>query len=451
MPAHETPGAPAAAQTNQQYGRYAPAATSQEASAFSQKPYEPFGQQNPSTQSQSQSQSQSQFDSFPSQPSQTQSQQSGAPYSSGPSDYYSADPQSRNQYNYYGQQYGQQHHQNQQHHQAQHPQQSGPGHQDTQSSHPNQRSFSGYNASQPDNLSQYPQSGLHQQSRYGAAVASDAHNSGHTTPNPSTQQAPASQPQTHGQQPHSSYGGYTHPYYNSPYYNYMYNQGGYNQGAYGGGPYGKGGVYGQPYGAASGPYDHSSSQSAGFGGQSSLHRADSGLGSGLDNFARTGASQTGAQQGVSGSGFGGGVHDPFGRNASTFQSQAGQSFGNASQPAASSSNDDLKPFGETKSGAGPSPSLGGARPGSATQNVPSGPGSLPPQQSNTQAGYSGYPSHLQGQGGLHGSGYNVSGSGASAQHNNTPYSYGQGFGSYYQGGQGQGQGQQQRGWGGNYH
>ncbi|GKT63232.1 RNA PolII degradation factor DEF1 [Colletotrichum tofieldiae] len=329
-PAGAAPQAPAAqvpqpaavpAQPYSRFGQTGP----QEPSSFPQKSIDPFTQPN-----QPPSASQNQFDSFPNQPSQ-QNQQPGGAFSSAPSEYssyYTADQQNRPPYNYYNQPYGQQ---------------GAQAHQDSLSSQ--QRSFGGYNASQADNLSQYPQSGgLQNQSRYGG-VTNDAQNSGHTTPNP-----------TSGNQP-----------------------------------------------------------------------------------------------GLAGSGFSG-VQDTFGRGSSSFQSPAGQGFNSTAQPNnAASANDDLKPFGDTKPGAGPSPSLGGARPGSAT-NTASGQTGLPPPQSASQmGGYGGYPSHLQGHG-LHGSsGYGMGGA-TSGQHGSAPFgSYGQQQGGYGSGYYGSGNQQQRGGWGGNYH
>ncbi|KAJ6790241.1 hypothetical protein PWT90_06849 [Aphanocladium album] len=430
------PGAGAAAQIptqpaqpaipNQQYGRFGqdPAA---------QKPVDPFGQQATPV-------SQPPFDSFSTATTQPPSQ--GA-FSSAPSDYsnyYTANQQDRNAYNnYYAQHYGQQ--------QVPHAQH------DAQ-----QRPVGGYNAAQADSLSQYPQSGAsHAQPRFG--VAADSQNSGHSTPNPTAQAqqqvpqgqqaqpgqqaqagAPGSQPQGHGQQ----YPGYNHPYY--PYYHQYYS--GYGQGNFA--PYGgKGGMYGQPYGVSpNAPYDHASSP--GNFAPSNAHR-DNSASTGLGDYGRGAASQAGSQPGLAATGFGG-SHDSFARGGSAFQSQA-QGFNSQNQPSTgASAADDLKPFGEGKGAAGPSPSLGGARPGSATNTGPgSQGGGLPPAQTSQMGGaYGGYPNHLQGHA-AHGSGaYGMGAGGAGAnQHGNTPYgSYGnQGFGSggYY------GAGQQQRGWGGNYH
>ncbi|KAJ6445954.1 RNAPII degradation factor Def1 [Purpureocillium lavendulum] len=413
----------------QQYGRFGHG-VSQETAPAAQKPVDPFNQQSTPV-------SQPPFDNYATQTSQPPAQQPAGAFSSAPSDYsnyYTANQQDRNPYNYYGQQYGAQ---------GAHGQHDGAPSQ--------QRPFGGYNA-QADNLSQYPQSGaMHNQPRFGGS--GESQNSGHSTPNPTAQSqqqqatqqpqqqgAPGTQPQSHGQYP-----GYSHPYYSNPYYHQYYS--GYGQGGFG--PYGKGGMYGQPYGVSpNAPYDHSSSPGA-FG-PSSLHR-ESGLGSGLGEYGRAGSGQTGNQPGLGGSSFGG-AHDSFARGASSFQSQ-GQGFGTQTQPAAGGSTDDLKPFGDAKTGSGPSPALGGGpRPGSATNTAPSAQSGLPPPQTSQMGGaYGGYPSHLQGHG-LHGSGaYGMGGGAGANQHGSSPYgSYGQGFGSGYYGGQQQQQ-QQRGGWGGNYH
>ncbi|UKZ79645.1 hypothetical protein TrVFT333_007405 [Trichoderma virens FT-333] len=412
----------------QQFGRFGQAGP-QDISAAQQKPLDPFNQGAPA--------SQPPFDNFAAQTSQPPAQQPGVAFSSAPSDYsayYTANPQDRNPYAFYGQHFGQQ---------GAHAQPEGVSSQ--------QRPFGGYNASQTDNLSQYPQSATgHNQPRFGGS--NENQNSGHSTPNPVTQAqqqqqpqqqgGPGSQPQAHGQYP-----GYSHPYYSNPYYHQYYS--GYGQGGFG--PYGKGAIYGQPY--ANAPYDHTSSP--GTFGPSSLHR-ESPLGSGLGDYGRAGSAQAGSQPGLGGSSFGS-THDSFSRGASSFQSQ-GQSFSSQTQPSAGSSGDELKPFGEAKTSSGPSPSL--PRPGSATNTAPGGQsGSLPPPQTSQMGGaYGAYPSHLQGHG-LHGSGAYGMGAGAGANQHSTPYgSYGQGgFGSggYYSTGQQQqqqGQQQQQRGgWGGNYH
>ncbi|KAK4146056.1 uncharacterized protein C8A04DRAFT_26218 [Dichotomopilus funicola] len=465
-PAAGTPSAsqatvqpPTAPQNNQQFGRFGQSAP-QEPSSFptTSKPFEPFSQQ-PAVASAAQSQFEGGFQGQGQIAQPPSQQQPGGPFSSAPSDfssYYTADQQNR--LNYYNQNFGQQ--------------QGAQGQQDALSSQQPQRSFSGYNGPQSDNLSQYPQGGA-QQSRFGANATAESQATGTPTPSQATtsqaQAAPTTQAQSHTQQPHDyPYG--NHPYYQNPYYSaYLnYNQG-YNQGGYGG-PYGKGGLNYQPsqYGITpQGPHGYSS-PAGGFG-QSALHRDSSGVGAaGLGDYGRAGSAQSG-QQGLGGSGFGG-VHDTFGRGGSSYQSQgAGQSF-NApgSQPGSGpSATDDLKPFGESKAGAGPSPSLGAsARPGSAANNGPSQSG-LPPPQSNPQSaglggigGYGGYPSHVQQQQqqqqqahSLHGNqsggagGYGMSASGGQSHQN----SYGaggygtQGFagGAYY--------GNAPRGWGNNYH
>ncbi|KAL3962210.1 hypothetical protein ACCO45_003733 [Purpureocillium lilacinum] len=407
----------------QQYGRFGHG-VSQEAAPAAQKPVDPFAQQSTPV-------TQAPFDSYAAQTSQPPAQQPAGAFSSAPSDYsnyYTANQQERNPYNYYGQQYGAQ--------QGVHGQHDGP------------------RRSSADNLSQYPQSGaMHNQPRFGGS--GEGQNSGHSTPNPTAQSqqqqpqpqgqqsqqaqqqqatqqpqqqgAPGAQPQSHGQ-----YANYNHPYYTNPYYHQYYS--GYGQSNFG--PYaGKGGMYGQPYGVSpNAPYDHTSSPGA-FG-PSSLHR-ESGLGSGLGDYGRAGSGQAGNQPGLGGSSFGG-AHDSYARGASSFQSQ-GQGFGSQTQPATGGSTDDLKPFGDAKTGSGPSPALGGGpRPGSATNTAPSGQSGLP-RLRRRRWGH-----------GLHGSGAYGMGAGAGAnQHGNSPYgSYNQGFGSGYYGGQQQ---QQRGGWGGNYH
>ncbi|EGX89596.1 RNAPII degradation factor Def1, putative [Cordyceps militaris CM01] len=409
----------------QQYGRYGQDPTAQ-------KSIDPFGQQaTPVTQPP--------FDSFSTATTQAPSQ---AAFSSAPSDYsnyYTANQQDRNAYNnYYAQHYGQQ--------QVPH------GQHDTQ-----QRPLGGYNAAQTDSLSQYPQSGVsHGQPRFG--VAADSQNSGHSTPNPAAQAqqqipqgqqvqpgqqaqagAPGSQPQGHGQQ----YPGYNHPYY--PYYQQYYS--GYGQGNFG--PYGgKAGMYGQPYGVSpNAPYDHASSP--GNFAPANTHRENN-TSSGPGDYGRGVTGQAGSQPGLAATGYGG-SHESFARGGSAFQAQA-QGFNSQNQPGAgASAGDDLKPFGDGKGGSGPSPSLGGARPGSATNTGPGQASGLPPQNSQMSGAYGGYPNHLQGHA-AHGSGaYGMGASGAGAnQHGNSPYgSYNNnqsfGTGGYY------GAGQQQRGWGGNYH
>ncbi|TVY27470.1 CUE domain-containing protein [Lachnellula hyalina] len=435
------PGPQANAQFSQ-YSRYAQGA--QESSSLPQKPYDAFSQQAPSTQSP--------FEGYPTQPGQSQappSGQSGA-FSSAPNDfssYYTSDPQQRNAYqNYYNQQYGSQG-------QGAQGQQEGPASQ--------QRSFSGYNGPQSEGPSQFPQSGTQQApSRY--ATAGEGQNSGHTTPNPSAQpQQPGAsqggaQPQPGPQQPAYPYG---HPYFSSPYYAAYVNQSypGYGGGNYPAGPYGAKGGLQQPYqgyGMSPGaPYDqHASSPAAGgFGGASSLHGRDGALG-GLGDYGRAGSAQSAqTPQSLGGSGAFGG-HDAFGRGSS-YQGQS-QGHYNPNQ-SSQQGGDDLKPFGDSKTANGPSPSLSQAnRPGSATNTAP---GSVLPPPQSQQGGYAGYPAHLQQQGGhgLHGSqaGSQYGGLGGAGGHQaggqNSQYGGYQAFGggNYYGGNTGQ---QQRGGWGGNY-
>lgn len=428
---------------SQQYGRFGQP-PSQEPSAFSQKTFDsPYGQQaNPAA-------AQSHYDGFPSQqPTQPQSQQPGSAFSSAANDYssayYTADGQpGRQNYNYYGQQ---------------------------DSAIGSRSGFGGYATSQTDLASQYPQSTS--QSRFAASTAAQDQTSGNTTPNPSAQgqqQTAQGHPQSHGGQPqqHGSQF-FGHPSYNyagQGYqgYNQYMNQYGYTQGGYGGAPYGKGaGQYGQhQYGAAMAqhsPYDQTVSTAAPGYPQSTLHRADSGLGSaGLGDYGRAGSAQSAAQPGLGSGGFGG-MHDSYGGRGAVYGSQAGQSFNTPStQPGGGpSSTDDLKPFGDGKSATGPSPALGGAaRPGSATNATPGQSGLPPPQAGQHGMGYGGYPAHLQSHGGLHGNqasapGYGMGGATGQAHQNNAyagQYGSGGGFGnnSYYN--------QQPRhgsGWGTNY-
>ncbi|KAI1436156.1 hypothetical protein GGR50DRAFT_652980 [Xylaria sp. CBS 124048] len=422
---------------NQAYGRF-PQASSHEPAGYAQKPYETFGQQ-PATTSAT-------YDNFPATTTQAPVPQNSGAFSSGPeySSYYTADQQSRNAYGgYYG--YG---------HQA------GQNHGEPNA---NSRQYGTYNASQSDHLGQYPQTGA-QQSRYpgAAAAAADAHNSGHNTPNPvgQNQQQTSSQgnqPQSNLHQQQPSYP-YQHPYYSNPYYAQYLNQpyGGYGQGGYGGAPYGKGGVYGQghQYGMSpQGPFDHgTTAASVGFG-QSSVGARDTALSSGINDYGRGGTGQQSGAPGALGSGGFGGAHDSYGRGTG-FPSQGGQAFNAANAPTVTpgGTNDDLKPYGDSKTAGGPSPSLAtAARPGSTTNTAPAA-SALPPPQSTQQGmgGYGGYPSHLAQ--GLHGgqtgaSGYGLGGS-SSQGHGNTPYGgYGnQGFSAYYGGRQ-----NHQGGWGGNYH
>jgi hypothetical protein len=233
-------------------------------------------------------------------------------------------------------------------------------------------------------------------------------------------------------------------------------QQGYGGANYGGGPYGAKGGH-QPYqgyamSPSGAPYDHASSPAAGGFAGSALHGRESALGGGLGDYGRAGSAQSAqTPQGLGASGAFGGSHDAFSRGASyPGQSQQHYTAQQGTQPGAG---DDLKPFGDSKTTNGPSPSISQtARPGSATNTAPGS--GLPPPQSQ-QAGYGGYPAHLQQGHALHGSqagsyaGLGGAGGhqGAGQGHQNSQYGGGyQGFGGYNYGNS-----QQQRGgWGGNY-
>lgn len=230
----------------------------------------------------------------------------------------------------------------------------------------------------------------------------------------------------------------------------------YGAGNYPGGPYGaKGGLH-QPYqgyGMSPGaPYEHASSPAAGGFGASSLHGRDSALAGGLGEYGRAVSGQSSqTPQGLGGSGaFSGAAHDAFGRGSS-YQGQNQQHYA-ANQSSQQAATDDLKPFGDSKAANGPSPSLSQAnRPGSATNTTP---GSVLPPPQSQQAGYGGYPAHLQHGHGLHGSqaGSQYAGLGGagghqagSQGHQNSQYGGYQAFGGNYYGNS-----QQRGGWGGNY-
>ncbi|KAI9815280.1 MAG: RNAPII degradation factor [Pycnora praestabilis] len=446
-----------------QFGRYGQQPLQQDQSAPTQKSYDPFGQQASQAQSH-----QTQYDGYSGQSqaqTQSQPQQSAQShlggFSSAPSDYsaYYTSDQQRNAYqNYYGSTYGQQGGQNQQ-----------------DAGTTQQRSASGFGGATADPTSQYSATQTPQpQSRY--SQVSEAQASGHTTPNPTIsgqpqqQQHQSAQPQHMHQQAQGQSGGqhggypYGHPYYSSPYYAAYINQFGYGGGQGYGAPYGnKGGMYGQPhqgYGMTpQSSYEHSSSPAniGGFG-QPSSHGRDNAHGS-LGDYGRSGSAQPAqSQQHSAGSGAFGGMPDVFGRSGSGF---GGQNQQLGQQPGAQQvgMDDSLKPFGESKASAGPSPSLNQpGRPGSATNNPPGQPSQsgLPPPQSQQgqqgQQGFGGYPNHVShqgqhsGQGGQYGNLGGLGGHQSGGQsHQGSGYgSYGAGFGNYYGNNAGRG------GWGGNY-
>lgn len=474
--ASQTQQASHAGQGYNQFGRYNQAGLPSDTSA--QKQYDHFGQQVPSG-----------FEQYPSStqaPSQTQSQLGG--FSSAATDYssyYTADQ--RNAYQNYYNSYGQQ----------------GAGSQQDAGA-AQQRTGSGFGAAGdsafPASQSQQQvratsgeilggsllrRKRLRQQSlnlglsadstilnssisnpftqqtqaRYG-----DAQQSGHNTPNPTAvgaqqvagaQSQHAHQQQPHGQTQHQGYPGYSqHAYYNSPYwsaYQQQYSPYG-QQGGFGGPFGGKGAMYNQPHhGYGQNAYDqHSSSpaNAAGFGGR------ETSLGSGLGaEYGRSGSTQPSQTQSASAGAFG---SDPFSRSQSGFPGQ-NQGYGQQQSAQQGGAEDSLKPFGDGKAGAGPSPSSLGqpGRPGSATNTAAQGAqNGLPPPQSHQQ-GFGAYPGHPQQQmgqtsqygGGLGGLGGHTAGA-QSHQAGQQYGNYGAGFGnnnsygSY--GGRGGG------GWGNNY-
>jgi len=476
-----------------QYGRYG----QPETSAPSQKSYDPFSHQTPS----------SAFDQYSSQQSQPSSQQQGyGAFSSAPSDYshyYTADQQRNAYQNYYGSSYGQQNAQSQQDggaaqrtsssigasasesafQSAQGTQQVGPTiplvsalmQRDLQqrilNSTPEASRFArrisgAFENSNKENSSvlftapsyvfNRANSPSQAQSRY-----NDTQGSGQDSSLMGGQQQGAAQShQMHQQQQqqqhqaHAAYNSaypYGHPYYQSPYQTAYQNQFGYS-GGYGGAPYGsKGGMYAQPqhYGmnAPSAYEQHASSPATGgFGQQSSMQSRDTGLGGGsLGEYGRTPSSQPAGL----GSGGGGsfGASDPFARTHSGYgghtQSYGQQQSQNYGQQQSAPS-EELKPFGESKA-TGPSPALGQpGRPGSATNSVGNQSQSgLPPQQSHQQQGFGGYPGFNQGSqyGGLGGLGGHQAQQGQQGAYGGA---YGGGFGNSYSQAYGRG------GWGGNY-
>jgi hypothetical protein len=441
--AHQHAAAPTVPSQNpQQFDRFAPPSAANDPY---QKPFGAFGQQTPSTIAATHQQQPHQP---PIDPYSHQSQAQVQPNlvaTSGPNDYSSyatADPHNRNNYLYSGYY----NNNNNFHHQGQ---------QDSLGSQNRGGFGGGFNASQESMGGQYPQSGLPNQSRFGIA-ASEAHNSGHSTPNPTAQnQAPGQQgqqgqqPPQQGQgsqhQPHAQggYPGYNHPYMQNQYYaTYGFPYGGY------GGPYGKG--YGHPYGGPGGHFEHSSNPAPGFG-QAVAHRNEAGPGSGLDSYGRVGAQGGGSQPGIGGGmgGFGS-AHDTF--RSGSYQSQ-GQGFGGSQPAAGAPGNDDLKPFGDSK--AAHSPAIAGVRPTSAANNA--GQAGLPPPanagQGQMGGAFGGYPGHL---GHLQQS-YGMGNNAGNNQHGSTPYG-GNGYQGGFSGGAGgyggygnQAQGHRAgSGWGSNY-
>jgi hypothetical protein len=483
-------------QSSQPYNQFGRYGQQSEASAPQQKPYDPFGQQIPSS---------NQYD-YPGQAAQAPTQP--VAFSSAPDNFssqYLTSEQQRNAYQQYYQHYGQQTQSQQEAGSAQQRTGSGFGsgpndstfaqsqQQQVRTTHidenlqfpresspnthshvlnavrgsPSQQFSTGERAGasdtqtfelQPANL-HYSDKHKQGQSRY-----NDAQNSGHNTPNPALAgqhgSGPASQGQMHqghsqqqGAQGHAGGYPYNHPYYGSPYYaNYMNQFGGYGQ-QQGYGSFGKG-MYGQPHHYGMSPqasYDQHSSSPANVGGfGASSHERASGLGGGLGDYGRSASGTSQNHSATAGSGFGG-LPDMFGRPQTYSQSSYGQQ--QVGQPGANE--DSLKPFGDSKS-SGPSPSALGAqqgRPGSATQGTPSQSAQGLPQQSHQQ-GFGGYPAHLGGNtqyGGLGGLGHQQ-GAGNQQQHQQQQQQQHQqsGYGNYGGFG-GYGGGSYSRGgWGGNY-
>ena len=426
QPGQGLPSDPAVSQqSNYPFNRYGPQAA--QVAAPAQKPYEPFGQQ-----------AQQSHEGFPptsqasSQPQQTQSTYSSAPHDM--SSYYTSDNQ-RNAYqnNYYGN-YGQQ----------------PPG--NTQDSNASQQRGAGaFGTSAAEQTSQFPTSQAQPQpatSRYGQS--SEAHDSGHSTPNPShSGPQQANQPAQMMQQSHAQggqHGGfpYGHPYYATPYYSGYMNQAsnhsygrerpmfddvrryeeqylsqnpqfgyGGSQGAYGGGPFSGGnkGMYGQPHqGYGISPqtsYDQHSASPANAGAFGQQHSVASGRDSaapaGLGNYGRSGSTQpsdNSQQFSNTAASNHGNVPDVFGRSQSGFPAQSSGLGSHMNQPAGNE--DSLRTYGDSsKVSGGPSPALGqpSGRPGSAA--TPQAQSGLPtPQgQSQSQQGYGGYMGQMHGQGG----------------------------------------------------
>ncbi len=482
-PIHGLPGdsgaPPQSSSSNYPYNRYGPHSTPQEVSAPAQKPYEPFGQQ---------VQQSHQYDGYPhvsQAPSQLQQQAQShqGVYSSAPSDmssYYTSDSQ-RNAYqnNYYGN-YGQQ-----------------PPANTHETNASQQRGTSVFGTSTAEQQSQFPTSQAPSQpshSRFGQA--SEAQNSGHSTPNPSHTGQPQQMPQQQGQgQTGGQHGGfpYGHPYYASPYYSAYMNQvsnhsygrerpmfddvrryedqyltqnpqfgyGG-SQGGYGGGPFGgaggKQGMYGQPhqsYGMSpQTSYDQHSASPANAGAfgqqQSATPARDSAA---LGNYGRSGSAQPSEnpqQFGTTGASNHGSMPDAFGRSQSGYPGQSSGLGGHMSQQGGP--DDSLRGYGDSsKVAGGPSPALGqaGGRPGSAA--TPQAQSGLPPPQgqSQSQQGYGGYMGQMHGQGGSqYGGGPGGLGGHhqyGSQNHQGGGYgAYGAGYGSSSYGNSNRG------GWGANY-
>ncbi|CAD0031057.1 unnamed protein product [Aureobasidium pullulans] len=319
-----------------QYSRYGQSGMQQpDMSAQSQKSFDPFSHQAPSTA----------YDHYASQHSAQQHQPFGA-FSSAPSDYsqyYTADQQRNAYQSYYGGSYGQQASQSQDNTANQQRSSSGFG------SAPSESAFSATQA--PQQVSDVPSLYSAQQDPYKLSQSryGEAPGSGQNTPAPSNSQYNPAYP-------------YGHPYYQSPYHAAYQNQFGYQQPA-----------YGSPFGGKASP-----ANAGGFGAQPSMQSRDTGISSGLGDYGRTSAQPSNLSSG-------------FGGIQSGYQGQT-QGYG---QQQSSGQADDLKPFGESKA-SGPSPGLGQpGRPSSAANSA--GFGGYPGFNSQYGLGGLGGQSHQQQQ------------------------------------------------------
>ncbi|PNS19330.1 hypothetical protein CAC42_2507 [Sphaceloma murrayae] len=405
-----------------QYGRQG----QPDASAPGQKSYDPFSHQTPSAIDQFPSQTQAPGQQQQGQQHQSQAQSGYGGYSAAPSDYsqYYTSEQQRNAYqNYYSSSYGQQNQPQQDSSNAQQRAGSSLG------SGQGEAAFAANQSAQqvrPQIVPHVSSSDKKVQGRYNDSQ------SGHNTPNPlGGAQQQSSAPQQAQQHSYGGAGGYPgyagHPYFQTQYPT-SYQSQGYGYG-YGGGPYAQQKYPSHGYGMnAPSSYDHSSSPAnSGFNQQSSLHSRDSGLGSGAGDYGRS--STQPSSLGGSGGGFGGA--SDYSRNSNY------QGHGYGGQQASGS--DDLKSFGDSKTG--PSPANQPGRPGSAANSAAgqgqTQAGGLPPPQSQ---GFGGYPGFNQSYGGLGGLSGHQGGGGAqggyggyggfSQNYNNQQYGRG-GWGASY--------------------
>ncbi len=190
----------------------------------------------------------------------------------------------------------------------------------------------------------------------------------------------------------------------------------------------------------------------------SVHGRDGGLGGGANDYARSSSAQAGPNQAQSApTGAFGGMPDVFGRSGFQGHNQPlAQHHGNAA------AEDSLKAFGDSKTTAGPSPSLNhtAAGRGDSGANNPAahqtGSGLPPSQSQQQQPGYGGYTGHLNPHHHLHHNSQTGQYSGlgglgahpAGGQNHQGAGGYGNypsGYGGSYYANSGRG-----GGWGGNY-